>query len=49
MIHLAGIDKGPVLDWMDDNGLIECSRKLKKKVEILFKGPLNNANDPVKM
>ena len=47
MAHLAGIDKGPVLDWHDDNGLMECFRKWKK-VEILFKGPLNNANNPVK-
>ena len=48
MAHLAGIDKRPVLDWTDDNGLMECFRKWKKKVEILFKGPLTNANDPVK-
>ena len=48
MAHLAGINKGPVLDWTDDNGLIEHLRKWKKKVEILFKGPLSNANDPVK-
>ena len=27
---------------------MECSRKWKKKVKILFKGPLSNANDPVK-
>ena len=48
MACLAGIDKGLVLDWTDDNGLMELFRKWKKKVEILFKGPLNNANDPVK-
>ena len=48
MAYLAGIDKGPVLDWTDDNALMECFRKWKKKVEILFKGPLNNANDSVK-
>ena len=48
MAHLAGINKGPVLDWTDDNGLMERFRKWKKKVEILFKGPLSNANDPVK-
>ena len=48
MAHLAGIDKGPVLDWTDDNGLMECFRKWKKKVEILFKGPLKNDNDLVK-
>ena len=48
MAHLTGIDKGPVLDWTDDNGLMEHFRKWKKKVEILFKGPLNNAYDPVK-
>ena len=47
MAHLAGIDKGPVLDWTD-NGLMGCFRKWKKKVEILFKGPLNNTNYPVK-
>ena len=45
MAHMAGIDKGPVLDWTDDNGLMECYRKWKKKVEVLFKGPLNTAND----
>ena len=45
MAHLAGIDKGPVLDWTDDNHLMECFRKWQK-VEILFKGPLNNTNDP---
>ena len=48
MAHPAGIDKGPVLDWTDDNGLMECFRKWKKKVEILFRGPLNAANDGVK-
>ena len=47
MVHFAGIDKGPVLNWTDDNGLVKCFRKWKK-VEILFKGPLNNTNDPVK-
>ena len=48
MAYLAGIYKGLVLDWTDDNGLMECYCKWKKKVEVLFKGPLNNANDPVK-
>ena len=48
MAHLAGIDKGPVLDWTDDNGLLECFRKWKKKVEILFWGPFNAAGDGVK-
>ena len=48
MAHLAGIDKGPILDWTDDNGLMECFIKLKKKVKILFRGPLNTANDIVK-
>ena len=48
MAHLARIDKGPVLDWTDDNGLLEHFRKWKKKVEILFQGPLNTANDAVK-
>ena len=48
MAHLVGIDKGPVLDWTDDNGLMEHFRKLKKKVEILFQGPLNTAGDGVK-
>ena len=48
MAHLAGIDKGPILDWTDDNGLLECFRKWKKKVEILFRGPLNGANAAVK-
>ena len=48
MAHLAGIDKGPVLDWTNDYGLMERFRKWKKKVKILFKGPLNNTNDPVK-
>ena len=47
MAHFAGINKGPVLDWTDDNGLMECYCKWRKKVEVL-KGPLNNANDPVK-
>ena len=48
MAHLAGIDKGPLLDWTDDNGLMECFKKWNKKVEVLFRGPLANANDPVK-
>ena len=48
MAHLAGIDKGPVLDWTDDNGLMECFRMWKKKVEILFWGLLTSANDAVK-
>ena len=38
MAHLAGIDKG----------LMEHYRKWRKKVEVLFKGPLNTANDAVK-
>ena len=48
MAHLEAIDKGPALDWTDDNSLMKCFRKWKKKVEILFKGPLSNANGPVK-
>ena len=48
MAHLAGINKGPVLDWTDDNSLLEQFRKWKKKVEILFQGPLSTANDTVK-
>ena len=48
MSHLAGIDKGSVLEWTDDNGLMEHYHKWRKKVEVLFKGPLNNANDQVK-
>ena len=48
MAHLAGIDKGPVLDWTDDNGLMECFRMWKKKVKILFQGPLTGTNDTVK-
>ena len=47
MAHLAGIDKGPVLDWKDDNGLMEHFRKWKK-VEILFRGPVNAASYRVK-
>ena len=46
MAHLAGIDKGPSLDWTDDNGLMERYRKWREKVEVL-KGPLNMANDAV--
>ena len=45
---MAGIDKGPMLDWTDDNGLMEHFRKWKKKVEVLFKGPLNTAGNGVK-
>ena len=48
MAHLAGIDKGPVLDWTDDNSLLEWFRKWKKKVEILLQGPLSTTNDAVK-
>ena len=48
MAHLAGIDKGPVLDWTDNNGLMEHFRMWKKKVEILFRGPLTGANDIAK-
>ena len=48
MVHLAGINKGPILNWTDENGLMECFRKWRKKVEILFKGPLDMANDTVK-
>ena len=43
MTHLVGIDKGPVLDWTNDIGLAERYRKWKKRVEVLFKGPLNNS------
>ena len=31
MAHLAGMDKGPEMDWTNDNGLDECYRKWKKK------------------
>ena len=48
MAHLAGIDKGPILDWIHDNGLLEHFWKWKKKMEILFRGPLNGANDAMK-
>ena len=48
MAHLAGIDKGPVLDWTEGNGLMEHFRMWKKKVEILFQGPLTSANEAVK-
>ena len=48
MAHLTGIDNGPILDGTDDNGLLEHFKKSKKKVEILFRGPLNGANDAVK-
>ena len=48
MVYLAGIDKGPIWDWTDDNGLIERYRKWRKKVEVLCKGPLNMASDAVK-
>ena len=48
MIHLVGIDKGPVMDWTNDTGLGERYRKWKKWVEVLFKGPLNGVVDGVK-
>ena len=48
MAHLAGVNKGPVLDWTDDNGLMEHFRKWKKRVEILFRDPLNAASNGVK-
>ena len=48
MAHLAGIDKGLIVDWTDDNGLMEHLRKWRKKMEILFKGPLNMVNDAIK-
>ena len=48
MAHLVGIDKGPVMDWINDSGLDECYRKWKERVEVLFKGPLSTANDGVK-
>ena len=35
-------------DWTNGNGLDECYRKWKKKVEVLFKGPLNSAIDSIK-
>ena len=47
MAHLAGIDKGPEMDWTNDNGIDECYRKWKKRVEVLFKGPLNVAGENI--
>ena len=47
MMHLVGIDKGPVMDWTNDSGLGEWYRKWKKQVEVLFKGPLNAVAEPV--
>ena len=48
MTHLVGIDKGPVMDWTNDIGLGERYRKWKKRVEVLFKGPLNAVAEGVK-
>ena len=48
MAHMTYIDKGPVLDWTNENGLMECYRKWKKKVDVLFKGPLNAGGNAVK-
>ena len=48
MAHLAGINKSPILDWTDENGLMEHFWRCRKKVEVLFKGPLNIANGAVK-
>ena len=45
MTHLVGIDKGPVLDWTNDIGLAERYRKWKKRVEVLFKGPLSTVGE----
>ena len=30
MMHLVGVDKGPVMDWRNDLGLGEWYRKWKK-------------------
>ena len=38
----------PILDWTDENGLLEHFCKWKKKMQILFRGPLNSANDAIK-
>ena len=48
MSHPVGIDKGPVMDWTNDSGLDEHYKKWKKRVEVLFKGPLNEATAAVK-
>ena len=48
MSHIAGIDKGPVQDWTDENGLMDYYHKWRRKVEVLSKDSLNNANDPIK-
>ena len=48
MAHLAGIDKGPILDWTDDNGLFGMLKEMEEEMEILFRGPLNGANGAVK-
>ena len=48
MAYLVGIDKGPVIDWTNDPGLDEHYRKWKKWVEVLFKGPLSEANEAIK-
>ena len=48
MTHLVGFDKGPVMDWTNDMGLGERYRKWKKRVEVLFKGPLNTVAEGVK-
>ena len=48
MMHLVGIDKGPVMEWTNDSALGERYRKWKKQVEVLFKGPLNAVAEGVK-
>ena len=47
-MHLVGINKGPVMEWTNDSGLGERYRKWKKRVEVLFKGPLNAVAEGVK-
>ena len=48
MAHLVGIDKGPVMDCINDTGLDECYRKWKKQVEVLFKRLLNEVTEAIK-
>ena len=47
MAHLAGIDKGPVLDWVDDNGLMECTIFGRRGWKFCFTGH-STANDGIK-
>ena len=46
---LAGLNKAPSLDWTADNGLLPRFKVWKRKLELIFKRPLDGVDEDKKV